>query len=136
MDIETQLRRDEGVRQFPYTDTVGKLTIGVGRNLADVGLSDAEIDFLLQNDIQKVTSILGSRLPYFNALDLVRQGVLVNMGFNLGFTRLERFNNMLAAFARGDWETAANEMLASLWAKQVGARADRLAEQTRTGQWV
>lgn len=136
MDIATQLRRDEGVRQFPYVDTVGKTTIGVGRNLTDVGLSGVEIDFLLQNDIDKVTTQLQSRLPYFDALDPMRQAVLQNMCFNLGFAGLEGFPKMLAAFAQGDWDTAADEMLNSLWATQVGARATRLAQQTRTGQWV
>lgn len=136
MNLAEQLRRDEGVRKFPYTDTVGKLTIGVGRNLTDVGISDAEIDFLLANDIQKVLTQLQTRLPYFAALDPVRQGVLANMAFNLGFAGLEGFSRMLAAFAQGDWEAAANEMLSSKWATQVGARATRLAEQTRTGRWV
>lgn len=134
--ISSQLRRDEGVEKFPYLDTVGKTTIGVGRNLTDVGLSDAEIDFLLANDIQKVLTQLQARLPYFEALDPARQGVLVNMAFNLGFAGLEGFPRMLSAFAQGDWERAASEMLESLWATQVGARAERLAEQTRTGQWV
>jgi lysozyme len=134
--ISSQLRRDEGVRQFPYVDTVGKTTIGVGRNLTDVGLSDAEIDFLLSNDIQKVLNQLQARLPYFEALDPARQGVLINMAFNLGFAGLEGFPRMLSAFAQGDWERAASEMLESRWATQVGARAERLAEQTRTGQWV
>jgi lysozyme len=136
VDIVAQLRRDEGVRQFPYTDTVGKLTIGVGRNLTDVGLSDAEVDLLLQDDIDSVTGQLDSRLPYFQAIDPVRQGVLVNMAFNMGFAGLEGFEMMLQAFAQGRWEDAAREMLNSKWAGQVGARAERLAEQVRTGEWV
>jgi lysozyme len=134
--ISSQLRRDEGVEKFPYLDTVGKTTIGVGRNLTDVGLSDTEIDLLLSNDIQKVLTQLQVRLPYFEALDPARQGVLANMTFNLGFAGLEGFPRMLSAFAQGDWERAASEMLESRWATQVGARAERLAEQTRTGQWV
>lgn len=136
MDITNQLRRDEGVRTHPYTDTAGKLTIGVGRNLTDVGLFDSEIDFLLQNDIQRVMNQCQSNLPWFDALDPIRQAAIVNMAFNLGFTGLEGFPKMLMAMARGDWEEASAEMLSSLWAKQVGARATRLAEQVRTGEWV
>lgn len=136
MTIAEQLRRDEGVKKFPYRDTVGKITIGCGRDLSDVGLSDSEIEILLQNDIQNITAQLNERLPYFQALDVVRQAVLINLGFNLGFRGLEGFQNMLTAFAKGDWETAATEMLSSKWAAQVKDRATRLAQQTRTGIWT
>ena len=136
MDIKAQLIRDEGMEKFPYTDTVGKTTIGVGRNLTDNGVSDDEIYLMLTNDIEEVTSELQARLPWYNALDPVRQGVLQNMAFNLGFAGLEEFQNMLAAFAKGNWPTAADFMLASKWATQVGARAQRLAQQVETGEWV
>ena len=136
MTLAEQLRRDEGVRPFPYVDTVGKTTIGVGRNLSDVGLQQDEIDLLLANDIQYVLTTLNRRLPYFQALDPARQGVLANMCFNLGFHRLEEFHDMLLAFAKGDWEAAATAMLDSRWSQQVGPRAQRLAEQTRTGIWT
>jgi lysozyme len=135
MDIIEQLKRDEGVRNFPYTDTVGKLTIGVGHNLTDKGISDNAVNFLLQEDIAEVTNQLQSRLPYFEQLDSIRQSVLINMAFNLGFGGLEKFSAMLQYVAQGDWNDAAIEMLDSLWAKQVGARATRLATQMRTGEW-
>lgn len=136
MDVYEQLRRDEGVRRFPYTDTVGKLTIGVGRNLTDVGLSDAEISFLLHNDVEAVTTELQARIPWFNALDSVRQAVLVGMAFNLGFDGLEQFQKMLMACAAGNWNDAAQEMLNSKWAIEVGDRAVRLSRQLVTDQWV
>lgn len=135
MDIIAQLRRDEGVKKFPYTDTVGKLTIGVGRNLTDVGLADTEINFLLRNDIYKVQQELTARFPFFAALDLVRQNVLVNMGFNLGVPGLAHFHLMMAAIEKNDWTTAASEMLNSQWARQVGNRATRLALQMTSGEW-
>jgi lysozyme len=136
MDILSQLRRDEGVKNFPYTDTVGKLTIGVGRNLTDVGISDEEMDILLLNDVKKVIDNLMNRLPWFRTLDEVRQAALTNMTFNLGFRGVEGFPAMLRALAQGDWDGAAAEMLDSLWAKEVGDRAVRLAQQIRTGEWV
>ena len=136
MDIIEQLRRDEGVKKFPYTDTVGKLTIGVGRNLTDKGLSDSEVSILLRNDVDEVTNELQTRLPYFNALDPVRQAVLINMAFNLGFNGLSEFVNFLSAVAQGNWDDASVHMLDSKWAKQIGNRATRLAEQIRSGAWV
>lgn len=128
-----ELKRDEGVRLKPYTDTVGKLTIGVGRNLTDVGISEDECTALLQNDIAKVLAQLDRSLPWWRKLDPVRQRVLVNMAFNMGMTGLLTFKNTLAAVQSGSYTAAAAGMLASKWATQVGARAERLADMMRTG---
>jgi lysozyme len=128
-----ELKRDEGVRLKPYTDTVGKLTIGVGRNLADVGISDDECTALLQNDVARTVAALDKSLPWWRKLDPVRQRVLVNMAFNLGMTGLLTFKNTLAAVQGGSYAAAAAGMLASKWATQVGDRAERLAEMMRTG---
>ncbi len=127
------LRLDEGVRRFPYTDTVGKLTIGVGRNISDRGLSDDEIDYLLQNDITLVIDDLNRALPWWVELSPVRQRVLCNMAFNLGISRLKGFTRMLSAMRRKDFAAAAAEMRSSLWAEQVGARAERLARLMEAG---
>ena len=110
------LTRHEGRRCFPYTDTAGKLTIGVGRNLTDRGLSAAEIDLLLANDIA-----------------LARRHALVSMAFNLGQTRLAGFKRLRAAVRDGDWDRAAAEALDSRWATQTGRRADEVAALLRNG---
>lgn len=130
--LRAQLMLHEGVRRFPYTDTVGKLTIGVGRNLTDVGISNAEALVLLDNDLDACIHDLVT-FPWFLELDAVRQRVLVDMRFNLGPTGLRTFRNTLAAVARRDYEAAAKGMLQSLWAKQVGGRAIRLATMMRAG---
>lgn len=134
MTLKEQLRRDEGFRLKPYRDTVGKLTIGCGRNLDDKGISGAEALMLLDNDIAEVTASLQG-FPWFRALDEVRQGVLVNMGF-MGIGKLLEFRQMIAALEALDYEQAAAEMLDSTWAGQVKGRAIRLAQQMRTGEWV
>jgi lysozyme len=135
-DIYSQLRRDEGVRIHPYDDTNGKLTIGVGRNLNAKGLTGEEIDHLLSNDIREIVIEAQGKLPWFTALDDARQGVILNMAFNMGFAGLETFPKFLQAVAQGDWSTAADEMKNSAWAREVGDRAVRLEEQMRTGVWV
>lgn len=128
-----QLKKDEGFRGKPYRCTAGKLTIGFGRNLDDVGISVGEAEFLLYQDVADVEQAL-NEIPGYAALDDVRQTVLANMAFNLGLTRLLKFKKMRAALRAGDFNTAATEMLDSLWARQVGTRADRLARQMRTGE--
>jgi lysozyme len=131
--LRGQLMLHEGLRRFPYTDTVGKLTIGVGRNLTDVGLSASESMFLLDNDIEECLKDL-STFPWFDGLGDVRQRVIVDMRFNLGPNKFRGFKNTLAAVARGDYHAAATGMSRSLWARQVGRRAVRLATMMRTGE--
>jgi lysozyme len=128
-----QLRRDEGWRLVPYEDNLGGWTIGCGHNL-DRPISNAAVMQILHDDIDAVRDALG-HFPWFSNLDPVRQGVLINMGFNLGINGLLGFRQMIAALVREDWEEAALQMLDSLWAGQVGQRAVRLASQMRIGIW-
>lgn len=131
--LRLQLQTHEGVRLFPYTDTVGKLTIGIGRNLTDRGISDAEARYLLDNDIAIALNALAV-FPWFPALDSVRQRAFVDLCFNLGLPRLRGFVQMLAAAARGDWDTCAAELLDSTYATQVKGRAITIASMLRTGK--
>ena len=131
--LARDLRRDEGWRLQPYTDTVGKTTIGCGRNLDDVGISDAEATFLLDNDMRRVWAELRGFFPDVLAMSEPRQRALANMLFNLGLTRFAGFKRMLAALLAGDYARAADEALDSRWARQVGQRAVRIAEMIREG---
>ena len=124
--------KDEGLRLKPYRDSVGKLTIGIGRNLDDVGISEQEARFMLENDIGNVYVALDRQLSWWRKLDGVRQGVLVNMCFNLGINGLLGFKKTLAAIQFGDYESAANGMLQSKWATQVGPRAVRISDMIKT----
>lgn len=133
--LKEQLKRHEGLRLKPYTDTVGKLTIGIGRNLEDKGISEKEADIMLENDIEYFHMKLTQRLEWFYKLCECRQNVLVNMAFNLGVGGLLTFRNMLAFVELGDYDLAADEMLDSKWANQVSNRAIELANQMRTGEY-
>jgi lysozyme len=124
--LAAELTRDEGKRNKPYKDTVGKLTIGIGRNLDDRGLSDGEISVLLSNDIIICEADLDKNMPWWRQMSDVRQRVLMNMCFNLGISKLLGFKNTLAAMREGRYTDAAKGMANSLWYKQVGDRAKRL----------
>ncbi len=133
--IKAQLVRHEGLRLKPYRCTAGKLTIGIGRNLDDCGITESEAYIMLINDIMNCEIQLQAKIPdIYNQLDEVRKSVLVNMCFNLGINGLLGFKNTLAFVKAGDWERAANGMLASKWAKQVGRRAIELSELMRKGK--
>lgn len=129
----SQLLSDEGLRLRPYRCTANKLTIGVGRNLDDVGISKDEAMYLLANDIRRVYGQVTDALPWFVKLNDARQNVLLNMAFNLGVKGLLGFKQTLAFIQDGSYDSAASAMLQSKWARQVGNRAVRLAQIMRTG---
>ena len=131
--IEDQLILHEGLRLKPYRCTAGKLTIGVGRNLEDKGISHDEAMMLLRNDIAEVTAQL-ERFDWFRALGPVRRKVLIDMAFNLGMGGLLGFQKMIEALKRADYEAAADEMVYSRWYRQVGERGRRLERMMRTGE--
>ncbi|MDX8408920.1 MAG: glycoside hydrolase family protein [Mariprofundales bacterium] len=124
--------RHEGLRLKPYQDTVGKLTIGVGRNLDDVGISEEEARYLLANDLRQIQHELHKQ-SWFAALNSARQMAITDMAFNLGLPRLLGFSHMITAIETSDYARAASEMLDSRWARQVGSRAEELAEMMRGG---
>lgn len=137
MDIDrliAQLKVHEGVRDKVYLDTEGIETIGVGRNLKDKGLSEDEIDYLLQNDISEFKSGVQDTWSWWDNLDDVRQRVVVDMAFNMGLGGLSKFKKTLGHIEAGEYEEAASEMLNSRWAEQVGRRAKTLSEMMRTGE--
>ncbi len=134
-NLPDQLLRDEGFKQYPYRDIVGKLSIGIGRNLDDVGVTWDEAYFLLQSDIKAHSTQLSITFPWTDALDDIRKAALINMAFNLGIQGLAEFRSALARLQAKDYEGAAGQFLDSKWAEEVGARAQRLAKQIETGEW-
>jgi lysozyme len=137
-NIIDQLTRDEGVKLSLYFDQFGFATIGIGR-LIDArkggGLTLTEAQFLLQNDVTRTKQMLEETFPWVTGLSEARYGVLLNMAFNLGVHGLGEFREFLAAVQAGDWEKASQEMLSSVWAKQVESRVARLALQMRSDAW-
>lgn len=136
LELIKELRRDEGVIDHAYQDSLGYWTIGVGRLIDKKKggrLTDEEIDYLLLNDIKECTADLDKNLPWWRSLTDARRRVLVNMRFNLGMAGLLGFKNTLKFIETGDYAKAASNMLLSKWTKQVGQRANRLAAMMEKG---
>lgn len=140
--LEPLLTKHEAKRRFPYDDSTGQppklpgnLTIGIGRNLSAKGLSEAEIQYLLNNDIREAEEdaiyLLGEKV--YRQLSLNRQAVVISMAFNLGRLRFAGFRNTLQAIKDGRYNDAAAGMRGSLWADQVGNRAEELSEMMKHG---
>ena len=141
LNLLNQLRRHEGLRLDPYKCSEGYLTIGYGRNIETNGISEAEAEFMLSNDLIACESELKDE-GWYNQLDETRRAVVLNMAFNLGKPKLMQFKKFIGALSDDDYETASKEMVTgsdgvspSKWASQVGSRAYELADQMRTGQW-
>jgi len=129
------LKRHEGLRLKPYLCPEGKITIGFGRNLEDMGISEKEAEMLLMSDIQRCYEELDV-FSWFHDLDQVRQEAMVNMLFNLGLPTFLEFKRTLKFMAEGAYSQAAVEMLDSKWANQVGDRAKELAYMVETGCYM
>ena len=126
----------EGLELKPYKCTSDKLTIGIGRNIEDIGITEDEARYLLQNDVDRILKEV-EHWSFLEKLDEVRQAVILDMVFNMGVTRFNAntWVKTFAAIQDENWEKAANEMLDSKWAKQVGQRAIRLSQMMRKGEW-
>ena len=127
------VRHHEGVRSHPYCDSVGKITIGVGRNLTDRGLSVPEIETLFENDMVIATDILDIWCPQWRTYSVNRRAALLSMAFNLGGPRLTGFKKMRAALMDEDFVAAALQAMQSKWARQVGKRASEISEMIQKG---
>jgi len=124
MTIEKYLIKHEGIKLKPYVDTVGKLTIGVGRNLDDNGIDADEAIYMLKNDIKNTQQDLKSIFKDFNELPDNVKLALTDMMFNMGKTRFLEFKKMIQAIKDKDFKEAAKQAKDSKWCKQVKSRCE------------
>ena len=138
--LDKELRRDEGVKYVKYPDSKGIPTTGVGHNLKasplpagwTFPLNDGQVNQLLNHDLTVTFAALDLHLPWWRTLSEVRQRVVANMAFNMGIDGLLEFKNTLNFIKTTDYKAASFGMLQSAWSKQVGERADRLAQAMKT----
>jgi len=131
-----QLKIHEGFRSNVYTCSGGKKTVGYGRNLQDIGISEEEAEMLLKNDIYEATNQLLNAFPWMATFSDVRISAMINFTFNVGIGTVKTFTKSIDALKKEDFNLAADMMLDSRWANQVGDRAIQITEQIRTGRWA
>ena len=131
-----QLKIHEGFRSNVYTCSGGKKTVGYGRNLQDIGISEEEAEMLLKNDIYEATNQLLNAFPWMATFSDVRISAMINFTFNVGIGTVKTFTKSIDALKKKDYNLAADMMLDSRWANQVGDRAIQITEQIRTGKWL
>lgn len=131
-----RIRKSEGLSFKAYKCPAGALTIGYGHNLDARGISIEAAELLLRQDIEIAYKQVKNNFPLWPKLEEARLFVLVDMCFNMGLTNLYGFKKMWAAIEKGDYDKAAQEMLNSHWAKQVGKRAVENSIMMKTGKWI
>lgn len=134
VDVRELIEEHEGRRPKAYRCSAGKTTVGVGRNLDDVGLSDEEIDYLFANDMRRVDEAL-SKYPWFTNLSAARKAACQDLMFNLGATRFAGFRNFIQAMSLEQYTWAAAELKDSRWYGQVGRRGPRICSMIATDRW-
>lgn len=134
MDAVTLIQKHEGCKLVLYVDTTGKASIGYGRNLSEKGITPMEALMLFQDDYTEVYNrALGC--DWFRALNEPRQAVILDMGFNMGWAGVLNFRRMIEYLQAGKFESAADEMVYSEWAREVPTRAAEDAAIMRSGEW-
>lgn len=134
--LQEQLKRDEGLRTDFYRDSLGYLTVGYGHNCDAKGISARVAELMLEDDISDAKTALMGKFPWMRDLSPARLGAFINMTFNMGAGGLGTFKKALLAAKEGRWDACASEILDSKYAKQVGDRAKRVAQQLREDRWI
>jgi len=130
--IKETLIKHEGLKLDMYKCSAGVWTIGVGHNLEDKGISKRVAEIMLAEDIGDSLDDLERNIAYFYDLPEAAQEALVNLAFNMGIPRLMQFKKTLAYLRSGDYKKAADELLDSRYASQVGYRALEVAQMIRS----
>jgi lysozyme len=131
MDIKHILIKHEGMLLKPYKCTKGKLTIGIGRNLDDNGITEQEAMLLLENDIKRCEEELKKVFDNYLKITRERQCALISLIFNLGLTRFLKFKKTIELIKLEKWEEASEEVLISKWATQVPLRANEISKMLK-----
>jgi lysozyme len=139
--LREEIEADEGVVNNVYLDPLELPTFGIGHLIretdpehglpVDTAVSKARIEEAFLQDMLSVESDCVRLFGEFRQYPEEVQRVIANMMFNLGSTRLNKFNNFKAAIRKEDWKQAAVEMKDSAWYRQVTNRAERLCERMR-----
>ena len=132
MNSIDMIKRHEGQSLTPYKDSLGILTVGVGHNL-EQPITQEQSDLYLQADYEKAVSYC-KRYSWYDGLNEARRAVVENMIFNIGPGRFAEFKKTIAYIDSADYEAASVEMTKSLWARQVGNRANELSQIMKSGE--
>ncbi len=132
-NFNTYIESEEGRRHHPYPDQYGKITIGVGRNLTDNPLTDAEIDYLLHDDFDTAQTVARIIFADFDSWSEKRQIAIIGMAMNMGIVRFREFTTFIPLIQQGRWNEAAADLRTTFVYKQLTPRYERVARILEQG---
>ena len=132
--LQKQLVIHEGLELKPYRCSADKLTIDVGRNIQEVGITEEEAMVLLANDIARCAGECTREFPWFLDLTPLRKEAVINLVFNMGMATFKKFKKTIAYLEAGNFELAGTELLDSNYARQVGQRSQDVANMLADGE--
>lgn len=125
-----------------YEDSKGILTVGVGHNIEERGISQAVSELMFEEDLQITVDECSQRFSWFNDMGEVRQAAIVDMVFNMGMPTFRTFTNTISYLSNRSYLSASMEMLRgtgpegkSKWYNDVGSRALTISKMVETGEW-
>ena len=128
------IKRHEGLRLYPYQDTLGFWTIGYGRCIEKKGITPQEAEIMLRRDVgEAIARYEDLPADVRQKCNRARQDVLVSMIFQMGYLGVLKFKRMLGAISAGDFERASKEMFMSKWASQTPSRCAEMSEAMKNG---
>ena len=137
--LREQLIIDEGQVNEIYKDHLGYPTFGIGHLVLEsdpeygledgTAVSEERVKLVFEEDVQSVLSDCKKLHDGWDGYPQEVKQIVANMMFNMGLTRLSKFNKHNAALQCGDWKEAAKEGRDSRWYKQVTNRAERLMKR-------
>ena len=146
VSLKARLASEEAERLVAYRDSLGILTVGIGHNCQSKPVEGVtkpgdyispELEQqLFDSDVDDAVAELDKYLPWWSQLDDARQNVMVDLCFNMGIGTLRTFVHTLSLIEEGAYGAAANGMAHSLWARQVGTRAEFLEAAMRSGVYA
>lgn len=125
-ELRVELSQDEGVAEYPYVDSTGQTTLGIGHNISANGLSADVITLLYNDDVAIAVASLDAKLAWWRNLPPNQQRVMINLCFNMGWPVFSSFVRFIAAMQAGNIPTAVAELQNSAWYTQVGLRGPRM----------
>ena len=140
--LREEIIADEGCVLEVYRDHLGYYTVGVGHLIlpsdeewetpTGTKITQTRADELLFYDFNNVLKECEDHLTIWSKVGEEVKLILANMAFNLGITKLKKFQLMLKAIEEKNYIKASEEGLDSRWAKQVYNRAHRLMDRLRS----
>ena len=154
------IMKHEGKVNYPYKDSLGLWTIGVGhliqpgsgktlpteyaaykdnggpydkKNNKTPAMSDEQVQKLFDEDFQHHKE-MAMKTPGWDLANETGQAAMIDLAFNMGGKWYKKWPNTAKSLAAGDFEKAADGLKDSKWYVQVKGRAETIVGMIRNGK--